>query len=199
MRFLISVWVLFGCLMANAQDARFEVCPLKVGGEIPETTLIDAMGNDHALADLIQEKPTVVIFYRGAWCGYCTKHLAELNDIKNQVEGLGYQLFGVTPDQPSKLIESSKKSDSEIVVYSDSNLATIQAFGLDWKVDDALFTKYKNEYKLDLEAWSGTDHHSLPVPAVYVIKDGIIQFQYVNPNHSIRLKGATLLAVLETL
>jgi len=182
-----------------AQNSMQDVCPLKVGSEIPNTTLATDSGESIQLNSLVSKAPTVLIFYRGAWCGYCTKHLAELNEIKKEVESLGYQMIGITVDQASKLKESKEKAQSEIEVYSDVDAASIQAFGLNWEVNDTLFDKYKNEYKLDLELWSGATHHQLPVPAVFIIKDGIVQFQYVNPEYSVRLKPETLLAVLQTL
>ena len=194
----LFIFTLLGSMLA-AQNTMFDVCPLKVGTEIPAGTILDQEGNSHDLGKLVSEKPTVLIFYRGAWCGYCTKHLAELNDVKTDIEAKGYQIFGVTVDQPSKLEESYKRPESEIQVYSDSSAAVTGAFGLNWQVSDELFTKYKDKYNLDLEAWSGANHHSLPVPAVFIIKDGIVQFQYVNPKYSTRLKATTLLAVLETL
>jgi len=177
----------------------YDICPLKVGEEIPNTTLIDEVDKEITLSNLISDKPTVVIFYRGAWCGYCTQHLSELNEIKGEVEELGYQIIGITVDKPEKLSDSNENAESEIKVYSDSDLETITAFGLGWKVNEELFDKYKNEYKLDLEEWSGEDHHSLPVPAIFVIKEKTIEFQYVNPNYKTRLKPETLLAVLKTI
>jgi len=182
-----------------SQNTRFDICPLKVGTEIPTGIVQDENDKAYELNDLVSDKPTVIIFYRGAWCGYCTAHLAELNDIKKEVELMGYQMFGITVDKPSKLEESTAKSESEIVVYSDAKAELISAFGLDWTVNEELFAKYKTAYQLDLEEWSGEDHHSLPVPAVFIIKDGIIQFQYVNPNHDTRMKAETLLAILKTI
>jgi len=185
--------------IAWAQNTMFDVCPLKVGSEIPSTMLANADAELIALDSLVNTKPAVLIFYRGAWCGYCTKHLAELNDIKSEIEDLGYQIMGITVDEPSKLIESNKKSESEIEVFADLEAATIKAFGLNWEADDALLEKYKNEYQIDLEFWSGENHHQLPVPAVFVVNEGIVQFQYVNPNYKMRLKPETLLSVLKTL
>jgi len=200
MRLLFILLVtLLGNQMAKSQDVMYEICPIKVGEQAPDVSLTDSSKNEVLLSELTLEKPTVLIFYRGAWCGYCTKHLAELNEIKTDVEKLGFQMLGITVDQSSKLQESTKRSQSEIQVYSDSKLEAINAFGLDWQVEEELFNKYKEQYKLDLEDWSGEDHHSLPVPAIYIIKDGIIQFQYVNPNYRSRLKPETLLAILETL
>ena len=195
MRFSICICLLFFIQIGIAQDARFEVCPLKVGMEIPEVALVNQENKQVSLNSIAKEKPTILIFYRGAWCGYCTKHLAELNDAKADIEKLGYQILGITIDKVEKLAESK----SEIPVYSDTNLEASAGFGLDWKVNDELFKKYKEKYNLDLEAWSGQEHHTLPVPAVFIIKDGVVQFQYVNPDHSKRLKVNTLLSILETL
>lgn len=199
MRFIVFALMIFNSSLLLAQDQMFDICPIKVGAEIPEATLMDDESQAIALSKLIADQPTVLIFYRGAWCGYCTKHLAELNDIKKDITDMGYQVVGITVDQASKIEESYKKSASEIQVYSDAKLEAISAFGLDWKVDDEMFDKYKNKYKLDLEEWSGEDHHSLPVPAIFIIKDGLVQFQYVNPKYSVRLKPETLLAVLKTI
>ncbi len=194
------VFTLFSCgNILSAQNDMFDVCPLKVGENVPEVTVADQDNKSLLLSEVTKEQASVLIFYRGAWCGYCTQHLAELNDIKTEVEALGFKMMGITVDAVEKLEESTARSESEITVYSDAELAAITAFGLDWKVGDELFNKYKNDYKLDLEAWSGEEHHGLPVPAIFVVKDGIVQFQYVNPNYRVRLKAETLLAVLKTL
>ncbi len=199
MKFSSIFILLLLSFFANAQDQMFDICPLKVGEEIPDVSITDDKNETHKLSALTAEKPSVIIFYRGAWCGYCTQHLAELNDIQHEIDSLGYQVFGITVDQPEKLEESYAKSAEEIQVYSDASLAAISGFGLDWKLADEQYTKYKESYNLDLEVWSGEDHHSLPVPAIFVVKDQMIKFQYVNPNYKLRLKPETLLAILSTL
>lgn len=199
MRVLIFIITLLIGQMLMSQNPMFDICPLKVGEEIPEATLMNEQEEAVQLADLVSEKPTVVIFYRGAWCGYCTQHLAELNDIKAEVEALGYQIIGVTVDRATKLEESKVKGKTEIEVYSDAKLEAIKAFGLDWQLGDEMFEKYVTKYDINLETWSGEDHHSLPVPAIYIIKEKLVEFQYVNPNYNTRLKPETLLAVLKTL
>ena len=199
MRILLFLISIFYAQTAFSQNAMFDICPLKVGEEIPDVSIANDKKESIPLSNVIGDKPTVIVFYRGAWCGYCTKHLAELNDIENEIELLGYQIIGVTVDQADKLEESSSRAETEIEVYSDSKLEAINAFGLDWKLDDTLFEKYKTKFNLDLEEWSGEAHHSLPVPSIYVIKENKVAFQYVNPNYKVRLKPETLLAILQTL
>jgi peroxiredoxin len=73
-----------------------------------------------------------------------------------------------------------------------------KAFGLAFRVDDKGYQRLSG-YGIDLEAASGEKHHLLPVPAVYLVgKDGIVQFQYVNPNYRVRLTPEVLLAAAKT-
>lgn len=65
---------------------------------MPVVFLLDETNETHEPTSLIGEKASVLVFYRGVWCGYCTKHSAELNDIKADVETKGYQIFGITMD-----------------------------------------------------------------------------------------------------
>jgi hypothetical protein len=50
---------------------------------------------------------------------------------------------------------------------------------------------------MDLEERSGLDHHLLPAPAVYLSNnEGIIEFQYVNPDYRQRIDKDVLLAAV---
>lgn len=53
--------------------------------------------------------------------------------------------------------------------------------------------QYKG-YGINLEEAAGEAHHLLPVPAVFVITEGIIRFQYANPDYKVRLQPDVLLA-----
>lgn len=78
-------------------------------------------------------------------------------------------------------------------MLSDSE-AVAKAFGIAFQVEDDLVKKYKDSYKIDLEAASGQTHHILPHPAVYVVnRAGKIQFAYGNPDYKVRLEPAKIL------
>ena len=68
-----------------------------------------------------------------------------------------------------------------------------QAFGIAFQVaEEALARK---NFDAELDDASGENHHLLPVPAAFIIgTDGIIRFEYVNPNHLVRIKPDLLLA-----
>ncbi len=177
------------------------ITPLKPGDRVPES--VSLWSSDQKLVPLkkiIEKKPTVLIFYRGGWCPYCNTHLAELGQVQEDLVNLGYQIVAVSPDRPEKLRETKTKKQLPYELYSDSSMYLSTAFGLAFKLEDALVEKYKKEYGIDIEADSGETHHLLPVPAVYLIDTGgEIRFVYTNPDYKTRLKPDEIIAAAKSL
>lgn len=183
--------LLLAPLLASAQT---NTPALKIGDPVPDVTLRTEENKEVKLHDLIAGKPTVLIFYRGGWCPYCTKHLQALAGIEKELQAAGAQLFAISPDQPSKLQETPDRATLGYRLLSDSDAAAAQAFGLAFKVDDATVEKYKT-YKIDLDAAAGRSHHLLPHPAVFVAgTNGVIRFAHVNPDYKVRLEPSQILA-----
>lgn len=195
--------LIFASLLLTAKlyaQPGTDVCPIKNGSKIPAgITLTNIKGQSVKLDSIVNSKPTVIVFFRGGWCPFCNKHLGELQEAKRTIDSLGYQLVAITPDKFTNLDSSYKSSGAEYMLLSDNEAKAIQAFGVAWKIDDKTYLKYKNEYGMDAEFWSGKKHHLLPVPSVFVARKNMIEFNYVNPNFTVRLKGKTLASVLSTL
>lgn len=173
----------------------YDICPIKTGQEIPEAQIFDKDGEKVDLKNYIENKTVVIVFYRGAWCPYCIRQLSALSEIKPTLDSLGVELIAISADDYTKIDSSYTRSDADdYTLFSDKNVSAINAFGIGWKVDDDLYQKYKNQYGMDAEWWSGSKHHILPVPAIFVIVKGIIKHQYVNPNYSKRLSPKVLLS-----
>ncbi|WP_138431610.1 peroxiredoxin-like family protein [Fodinibius saliphilus] len=171
-----------------------EVEPALTGTTIPNASVKTVDDETIELKKIISQKPTVLIFYRGGWCPYCNKHLAELQRVEQKLVDMGYQIMAVSPDRPEILKKSISKHDLDYTLLSDSPMNLTKAFGLAFKVDDKTVQRYK-EAGIDLEKNSGYDHHLLPAPAVYLINpDGLITFQYVNPNYKTRIDSDVLLS-----
>lgn len=168
--------------------------PLKTGDPIPNVTVRNIDDKPVHLKKLAAENPTVLIFYRGGWCPFCTKHLSALVEIQNDLKELGIQLVAIGMDQPFKLKETPNYDQLDYILLSDSDATAAEAFGIAFTVPDDLVMKYKTEYKIDLEAASGQTHHKLPHPSVFVVsKDGVIRFAHVNEDYKTRLESAKIL------
>ncbi len=106
---------------------------------------------------------------------------------------MGYQLIAICPDRPAKLEQTIQKHKLESLLLSDSKMIGAQAFGIAFQVDKERLAR--NNFGAELEDASGEKHHLLPVPAAFVVgTDGIVKFEYVNPNHLVRIKSELLLA-----
>jgi peroxiredoxin len=180
-----------GTLLAAAQSHS---APLKEGDTIPDVRLRTETGQEVSLRKLVAEKPTVLIFYRGGWCPFCTRHLSDLVGIEQDLEKAGAQLLAISMDQPSKLRETPNRDELGYRLLSDSEALAAKAFGIAFQVEDDLVKKYKESYQIDLEAASGQTHHILPHPAVFVADTkGTIRFAYVNSDYKVRLEPAKVL------
>ena len=100
----------------------------------------------------------------------------------------------ISPDSPDKIKGTINSHHFSHLFLSDSKAAAAIAFGIAFQVDSDMLEMLA-EYGIDLNAASGENHNLLPVPAVFVMKsDGTINFEYVNPDFTERLKPDVLLA-----
>lgn len=167
--------------------------PLREGGAVPDVAVRTADGEEVRLRDLTGAQPSVLIFYRGGWCPYCTRHLAALAEVEESVEALGYQILAISPDRPAKLAEAAKDAVFNYRLLSDSAMSAARGFGLAFQVDNATLELYK-EYGIDLVDASGETHHLLPVPAVYIVDTKHrIRFAHIDPDYRKRLDPEAVL------
>lgn len=174
----------------DQSDAR-----AKVGDPVPDVVVLTPEGDEVKLRESAREQASVLVFYRGGWCPYCNVHLADLATIREQLGELGFQLLAVSADQPTVLRAKPENAGLDYQLLSDHSMKAAGAFGITFRVNDALFDKYRNEYDIDIEAASGETHHLLPHPAVYLIdRQGVIRFVHVNEDYRERLSGEAVLA-----
>jgi len=200
--FILGVLALTNFLYSQTKERTIEKAPLNaedinpilMGTKIPDVTLTDMNGSTVELLKRVSDKPSILIFYRGGWCPYCNTQLSQIQKIESDLAALGYEILAISPDRPDELKRSIEKNEIKYTLLSDSSMNACLQFGIAFKVSDEIIGKYKS-YDIDLEASSGLNHHLLPVPSVFIVgTDGIIKFEYVNPNYKIRLDPDVLMA-----
>jgi peroxiredoxin len=181
-----------------ASDAR-ETKPLRAGDSIPDVAVKNPRGESVKLSSLHQDRPVVLVFFRGGWCPICTRHTQQLIQAYPQVKESGAELVGISPDDAEHSQENVETNSIPFSILSDADVAAAKAFGLAFQVDDATVQRYKG-FGIDLEAASGFQHHALPIPAVYIVdKSGKIVFAHSDPNYRQRLDTDRILAELKKL
>lgn len=176
----------------------FDISPLLIGEPIPDVNITNSRGVTESLMSITKEKATVIIFYRGDWCGNCITHFSqEISPILPEITKLGYNLMAISPDMPDTLITTSRKTKmNPNLFYSDSDGTLSTAMGVAFQQRERSLNR--------LSAYSnGKNKGFLPVPSVFVINsENKIIFEYINPNgpqHQLRIRGQFLLAVLQAL
>jgi peroxiredoxin len=127
--------------------------------------------------------------------------MGQLQSIERQLKLLGFQLIGISTDNPEDLQASVKKNELGYQLLSDFDSTVSQAFGLAFfsskKVTDRYLAKMKLKNPLQTNK-AGEERLVLPIPAIYVIDaEGLVQFNYVNPNYKVRLHELLLLKAAE--
>ncbi|OUS32085.1 alkyl hydroperoxide reductase [Thalassotalea sp. 42_200_T64] len=173
------------------------VSPLLPGQTIPSINTTTIAGKQVSLASIINNKPTILFFYRGGWCPFCNVQMGQLQAIEKDLTRLGFQLIGISTDSPVDLQKSLRDKKLSYQLLSDYHSEVSQAFGLAFyassKVTKRYLTKMNLQNPLQKNA-AGEARLVLPAPAVYVIDaKGLVQFQYVNPNYKTRLAPELLL------
>tara|TARA_B100000929_G_C15480469_1_gene411023 strand:+ start:104 stop:733 length:630 start_codon:yes stop_codon:yes gene_type:complete len=200
--FISALFVLSSQVIAatatNIAESAERVSPLLPGLTVPNIELKDQYGKTVSLTERFKEKTTVLIVYRGGWCPYCSKQLASVQKIEKKLANLNAQLIAVSPDSPEKLAETKITAPS-YQLLSDDSLTLAQTLGLAFYLDDKTAKIYRNKLGVNFVSLEGEAKVALPVPAVFVIDtNGLVHFQYANPNYKVRLTEDLLLAAVKS-
>jgi peroxiredoxin len=176
------------------RDNAADVTPILNGTQAPNATLRTADGSPVSLQALLMQKPSVIVFYRGGWCPYCSQQLAELQTIESELVKEGYQILAISPESPEKL--QSQKIDTDYVaqLLSDEKLQAISGFGIGFYVEDDTRALYKDRMNVELTP-DATDRAVLPAPAIFITNTkGQVVFNYVNPDYKVRPSAELVLS-----
>ena len=120
--------------------------------------------------------------------------MGQLRDVESEFVEMGYQIIAMSADHYDNIEPTLKERGMKYTLVSDNKLAAAKAFGLAYKVNEGTIERYKG-FDINLSRAAREDHGLLPVPAVFIVNtEGVIQFQYVNPDHRIRCDADVLRA-----
>ncbi|MDH3576365.1 MAG: peroxiredoxin [Gammaproteobacteria bacterium] len=104
---------------------------LQPGAKAPEFVLPDDRGGETALSDLLQNGPLILYFYPADFTPGCTKEACSIRDIHNDIQSVGLQVAGISPQD----IDSHKRFRDEhelpFVLLSDPDKVAIRMYDVD--------------------------------------------------------------------
>ncbi len=101
---------------------------LSIGDTAPDFTLTNDAGEPVTLSDL-RGKRVIVYFYPAAMTPGCSKQACDFTDSLDSLHASGFEVLGISPDQPAKLAKFRERDHLTITLLSDPEKSTLQAYG----------------------------------------------------------------------
>jgi len=104
---------------------------LAVGAKAPEFVLNDHEGKETSLSDLLQNGPLILYFYPADFTPGCTKEACSIRDIHNDIQSVGLQVAGISPQDEASHARFRKEHKLPFVLLSDPEKVAIKMYDVD--------------------------------------------------------------------
>lgn len=100
------------------------------GQEAPDFTLESDDRGEVSLSDLLEDGKLVLYFYPKAMTKGCTKQATDFRDNLDTFQENGWQVVGVSPDEPERLAKFREKEDLNFTLLSDPDHEVAKEYGV---------------------------------------------------------------------
>ena len=180
---------------AEALGTLPEGVGLAVGSKVPPAVVVDSAGAAFDLGARVATGDTLVVFYRGGWCPYCNLQLRELTERAADFKAAGVGLVALSVDQPTEAAKSRARYTIPFPVLGDPDLRAHTAFRVTHVLDAAGVARLKG-FGIDVEAGSGRAHHTIAVPAMFLVRAGVVAWAHADRDYKRRPSAAQVLGAL---
>jgi peroxiredoxin Q/BCP len=104
---------------------------LSVGDRAPEFVLQDNNGNDVSLSDLLQKGPLILYFYPADFTPGCTKEACSIRDIHNDIQSVGLQVAGISPQDAETHERFRKEHNLPFILLCDPDKVAVKMYDVD--------------------------------------------------------------------
>lgn len=101
---------------------------LAEGDSAPDFTLTTDQGSDLTLSELRGRK-VVLYAYPAAMTSGCTKQACDFRDSLESLRSQGYEVVGISPDNPDKLAKFRERDGLTFPLVSDPDRKVLAAYG----------------------------------------------------------------------
>ena len=174
---------------------------LQVGDAAPEIELINHAGEHFTLSEELKKGPVVLVFYRGNWCPYCSRYLAELSDALPEMREVGAELVGVSPESAEQVsITHEELTGGSVTLLYDQDDAIMKSYDVAYEVAESYEDKLASKKNIELTEHNDQEVAILPVAATYIINtDGMIAYRHFDLDYTRRGDIKEILSALQQL
>ena len=104
---------------------------LKPGSKAPDFVLANDQGGETSLSDLLQDGPLILYFYPADFTPGCTKEACSIRDIHNDIQAVGLQVAGVSPQDADSHQRFRDEHKLPFTLLSDPEKVAIKMYDVD--------------------------------------------------------------------
>jgi peroxiredoxin len=186
----------FRNLIGRLIEDNFASSAPKAGEAFPDFILKDDASKTTKASEHWRDRNIIVKFYRGGWCPYCHLELAALERHAKQFAAENVTLFAIAPEKPSFQLETKKAANANFKFLWDENNALAKRLGIAFTVDENVRDVYQ---KLNLDLDSVNGEWVLPVPATFIVNNGIVRYSFLDADYMRRQDPIDLLAAIRAI
>jgi peroxiredoxin len=145
---LVAIVLIVSIVLALWKKAGGRPVPqqLKAGQPLPQFQAVDEDGNQVSSADL-GGAPAIMLFVRGSWCPFCSRQVASLTKVYNEITDSGARLILITPKPLETTRRVAEMFGVEFDFWLDDSLRVAKQLGL--VLEAGVPDKQQNEYGED--------------------------------------------------
>lgn len=166
------------------------------GDPMPSFSLPDDAGRLVSLEDLVESGPAAITFHRGHWCPYCRINTRALAEVQESIVSEGASIVAITPEREAFGRQLKKDAGLCYPVLSDVDNGYALSIGLAIFVGTEV-QEVMSKTGRDLPDYQGNDGWLLPIPATFVVSQGMqVVARFIDPDYRHRMAVEDLLAAL---
>ncbi|MHA7208444.1 peroxiredoxin-like family protein [Arthrobacter sp. MDT1-65] len=169
----------------------------QVGDRLPDAHLYDPGGHRIGLGEALGAAAAIIVFYRGAWCPYCSIALKTYqHELRPVVEAFGTRLVAISPQAPSIAVSGARDAGLRFTMFSDKGNALAAHLGI-VTVPSLESVRARAALGIDV-AGSNMDHTAaIPFPTVIVADaTGTIRLIDVRVDYTTRTETCDIIDAL---
>jgi peroxiredoxin len=168
------------------------------GDRMPDGELLDVEGRETSLAETLQSRPGVIVFYRGGWCPYCNiavrTYQARLVSV---LADRGIPLVAISPQTPDGSLSTRETKELTFTVLSDPGNQIAGQLGI-LTAPSAHARAAQLQLGLDLTKVNADGTTALPMPTVIVVDaSGVIRWIDVHRDYTTRTEPDQVLQAID--
>ena len=159
---------------------------------VPDMILVSADGSERSVRDLINEKPAVLLFFRGDWCPFSSTSMRALEEIRSELADHGIVMIGITPRRHEAHAEAEAKNMLGYPLLTDPEPKLTEAMGIRGGTVGEMVRLYESQ-GIDLAELNESGDWSLPLEATFLVgPDGAIRCANAFPQPSRRMEPSEI-------